>query len=128
MWVAPFGEETATRILERNESVNHSEDEIEAAIKAERLIRQKLLKIMDLQRDIDALPRDNQPSPFGSAKWKNARPEELQRLVMMTAIQFVFFEPKDWVQGNEEFHVAGGRLMELTASQLAWLRKEYHRG
>jgi hypothetical protein len=38
---------------------------------------------MDLQGDIDTLLRDSNPSPFGPAKWKDARPEELQRLVMM---------------------------------------------
>ena len=58
--------------------------------------RVKLLDIMDLQGDIDTLLRDVRRSPFGSEKFKNARPEELQRLVMMTALQFVLFEPHDY--------------------------------
>lgn len=105
--------------------MSHSEDEIKDAIKTQRLVCEKLLAIMDLQGDIDALLRDSQPSPFGSAKFKNARPEELQRLVMMTAIQFVLFEPDKWVEGNEDFKVAAENLIEVTSSQLAWLKVKY---
>lgn len=105
--------------------MSHSEDEINDAIKTQRLLCQKLLQIMDLQGDIDALLRDSHPSPFGSAKFKNARPEELQRLVMMTAIQFVLFEPDEWVKGNEDFKVAAEKLIEITSSQLAWLKEKY---
>ena len=108
--------------------MDFSEEQVEDARKTQRLICQKLLEIIDLQGDIDALLRDNHPSPFGSAKWKNARPEELQRLVMMTALQFVLFEPEDWVQGNEEFQEAAGKLLEVTVSQLGWLRDKYHQG
>ncbi|MFG0261944.1 MAG: hypothetical protein ACF788_06105 [Novipirellula sp. JB048] len=106
--------------------MSYSEDEINDAVKTQKLVCQKLLEIMDLQGDIDALLRDNHPSPFGSAKWKNARPEELQRLVMMTAIQFVLFEPKDWVQGNEEFNQVAENLLGVTSSQLNWLKEKYH--
>jgi hypothetical protein len=105
--------------------VDHSEDEINDAIKTQRLVCQKLLQIMDLQGDIDALMRDSHPSPFGSARFKNARPEELQRLVMMTAIQFVLFESDEWVEGNKDFKVAAEKLIEVTSSQLAWFKENY---
>ena len=105
--------------------MSHSEDEIEDAIKTQKLLCQKLLQIMDLQGDIDALLRDSHPSPFGSAKFTNARPEELQRLVMMAAIQFVLFEPDELVEGNEDFKVAAEKLIEITSSQLASLKEKY---
>ncbi len=105
--------------------MEHSEDEINDAIKTQRLVCQKLLEIMDLQGDVDALLRDSHPSPFGSAKFKNARPEELQRLVMMTAIQFVLFEPDGWVERNKDFKVASEKLIEITSSQLTWLKEKY---
>ena len=105
--------------------MSNPEDEIKDAIKAQRLVCQKLLEIMDLQGDVDALIRDSHPSPFGSAKFKNARPEELQRLVMMTAIQFILFEPDDWVEGNKDFKVAAENLINLTSSQLNWLKEKY---
>ena len=41
------------------------------------------------------------PTPFGSRKWQYASLEALQRLVAMTAIQFVLFEPVRRVKGNE---------------------------
>ena len=107
--------------------MSHSEDEINDAIKTQRLVCQKLLQIMDLQGDVDALLRDSHPSPFGSAKFKNARPEELQRLVMMTAIQFVLFEPNEWVQENKDFKVAAEKLMEVTSLQLKWLEEKHRR-
>lgn len=108
--------------------MDYSEEEINDAIKTERLVCEKLLEIMDLQGDIDALLRDSHPSPFGSAKFKNARPEELQRLVMMTAIQFVAFEPNDWVPGNEDFKDAGEKLIKMSSSQLKWLKQKYPEG
>ena len=107
--------------------MSHSEDEINDAIKTQRLVCQKLLGIMDLQGDVDALLRDSHPSPFGSAKFKNARPEELQRMVMMTAIQFILFEPAEWVEKNHEFKVAAEKLIEVTSSQLKWLKEKHHR-
>lgn len=82
------------------------------------LVGNKLLEIMDLQADIDALLRDEHPTPFGSAKWKNARLETLQRLVLMTALQFVLFEPEDLVAGNDEFRTAAERLLEVVFGQL----------
>jgi hypothetical protein len=105
--------------------MSHSEEEINDAIKTQRLVCQKLLEIMDLQGDVDALLRESHPSPFGSAKFKNARPEELQRLVMMTAIQFVLFEPDEWVEGNKDFKIAAENLIEMTVSQLKWLKKKH---
>lgn len=83
--------------------MSHSEEEIRDAAKTQTLICKKLLEILDLQGDIDTLLRDCQQTPFDSAKWKDARPEVLQRLVLMTAMQFVLFEPKDWVEGNDKF-------------------------
>ena len=106
--------------------MSYSEDEIDDAIKTQALVCKKLLEIMDLQGDIDSLLRDAHPSPFGSARWKDARPEELQRLVMMTAIQFVLFEPDDLVEGNRELKVAAEQFLGLTSSQLKWLREKYH--
>ena len=59
--------------------MDFSEDEIRDAERTAGVLCKKLLEIMHLQPDIDALLRDKHPTPFGSAKWKNARPEELQR-------------------------------------------------
>ena len=106
--------------------MSHSEDEINDAIKTQRLVCQKLLEIMDLQGDIDALLRDSHPSPFGSAKFKNARPEELQRLVMMTSVQLLLFEPSNWVEGNSDLKIAAEKLINVTSSQLKWLKEKYH--
>lgn len=44
----------------------------------------------------------------------------------MTAIQFVLFEHEDWVQGNEDFKVAAEKLIDVTGSQLKWLKEKYH--
>ncbi len=88
------------------------------AKKAGELVRKKLMEIMDLQADIDALLRDQHPTPFGSQKWQYACIEALQRLVAMTAIQFVLFEPADWVQGNDEFRAAAERVITILAAQL----------
>ncbi len=107
--------------------MDYSEEEINDAINTQRLVCQKLLEIMELQGDIDTLLRDCHPSPFGSARWKNARPEELQRLVMMAAVQFVLFEPDDLVQGNGDFRTAAEELIEVTSSQLKWLYEKYHK-
>ncbi len=101
------------------------EEERRDAAKTQELVCKKLLEIMDLQADIDALLRDKHPTPFGSAKWKNARPEELQRLVLMTAIQFVLFEPVDWVTGNDEFKVAADKLLQVVIAQMKWLGVKY---
>ena len=107
--------------------MSHSEEEINDAIKSQRLVCKKLLEIMDLQGDVDTLLRDVHRSPFGSGKFKNAQPEELQRLVMMTAMQFVLFEPTDLVKGNAEFTLAAEKLLDLTSSQLNWLKEKFHK-
>src|SRR5690349_9257442 len=70
------------------------------------LVHKKLLEIMELQADIDTLLRGDHPTPFGSKKWEYADLESLQRLVAMTAIQFVLFEPVGRVKGNDEVRVA----------------------
>ena len=92
------------------------------------LVRKKLMEIMDLQADIDALLRDKHPTPFGSQKWKNAFPETLQRLVAMAAIQFVLFEPVGYVAGNDEFKVVAEKLLTILAGQLKMLTKNQSQG
>ena len=77
---------------------------------------------MDLQADIDALLRDDHPTPFGSKHWQYACPEALQRLVAMTAIQFVLFEPVSRVRGNEEFKVAADKMIKIIVAQLKTLK------
>ena len=86
------------------------------------LVRNKLKEIMDLQADIDALIQDEHPTPFGSKNWRYACPEALQRLVAMTAIQFVLFEPEGLVKGNDEFKVAAERLIDIILAQLKTLK------
>ncbi len=105
-----------------------SDEELKDAARRQRLVCEKLLEIMDLQGDIDVLMRDKHPSPFGSAKWKDARPEELQRLVLMTAVQFVLFEPNDWVPGNDEFEEVADEFLQFVSGQLKWLKAKYHGG
>jgi hypothetical protein len=46
------------------------EEERRDAEKTAELVRKKLMEIMDLQADIDALLRDKHPTPFGSQKWQ----------------------------------------------------------
>jgi len=86
------------------------------------LVRKKLMEIMDLQADIDTLLRDDHPTPFGSKNWQYASLEALQRLVAMTAIQFVLFEPVSRVKGNDEFKVAADRMIEIIVAQLKTLK------
>src|SRR5260370_37776543 len=57
------------------------------------LVHKKLMEIMDLQGEIHALLRDDHPKPSRTTSWQYASLEALQRLVVMTAIQFVLFEP-----------------------------------
>lgn len=102
-----------------------SEDEIRDAANAQALICRKLLEIMDLQADIDGLLRDKHPTPFGSKNWQNARPEELQRNVLRTAIQFVLFEPVDWVDGNDRFQGIADDMLKLILDQCKWIRAKY---
>ena len=86
------------------------------------IVHKKLLKIMDLQADIDTLLRGDQPTPFGSEKWQYACLEALQRVVAITAIQFVLFEPVGRVKGNDEFKVAAEKLLEILVAQLKTLK------
>ncbi len=92
------------------------------AEKTGELVRKKLMAIMDLQGDIDALLRDAHPTPFGSKNWQYACPEALQRIVAMTAIQFVLFEPVDWVKDNDDFKAAAEKLIAIIAAQLKTLK------
>jgi hypothetical protein len=86
------------------------------------LVRKKLMEIMDLQADIDALLRDKHPTPFGSKNWQYAEIEALQRLVAMTAIQFVLFEPVERVNGNDHVKVAAEKMIEILVAQLKTLK------
>jgi hypothetical protein len=106
--------------------VSVPEDELRDATRTQELVRKKLLEMMDLQADIDGLLRDSHPTPFGSAKWKNARPEELQRLVLMAATQFVLFEPEDWVAGNDNFKPVAEDMLAIVSEQLKWLNEKYN--
>src|SRR4051795_5864735 len=94
------------------------------AEKTGELVRKKLMEIMDLQADIDALLRDVHPTPFGSKNWQYACIEALQRLVAMTAIQFVLFEPAGRVKGNNELHVVADKMIEIIIAQLKTLKTE----
>ncbi len=80
------------------------------------------MEIMDLQADIDALLRDDHPTPFGSKNWQYACPEALQRLVAMTAIQFILFEPADWVKGNDDLRAAADKMLAIIVAQLKTLK------
>ena len=99
-----------------------SDKERREAEKTGELIRKKLMEIMDLQADIDALLRDDHAKPLGSKKWQYASLEALQRLVVMKAIEFVLFEPVSWVKGNDEFKVAAERMIEIFVVQLKTLK------
>jgi hypothetical protein len=46
----------------------------------------------------------------------------LQRLVAMTAIQFVLFEPVERVKGNEEVKVRAESLVSMLSEQLKTLK------
>jgi hypothetical protein len=91
------------------------------AARTQELVRKKLLEIMDLQADIDALLRESHPTPFGSHKWKDAGPEMLQRLVAMAAIRFVLFEPVGYVAGNDEVKAVAEKLLTILGDQLKTL-------
>ena len=98
------------------------EEERRDAEKTGELVRKKLMAIMDLQADVDALLRDTHPTPFGSQKWQYASHEALQRLVAMTAIQFLLFEPVSFVKGNDEVKVAAEKLIAILHTQLKTLK------
>ena len=99
-----------------------SDEERRDAEKTGVLVGKKLFEIMELQADIDALLRDKHPTPFGSKNWQYADLEALQRLVAMTAIQFVLFEPVGHVKGNDEFKVAADKMIEIIIAQLKTLK------
>ena len=99
-----------------------TDDEWEDAKKTGVLVSKKLMEIMDLQADIDALLRDEHPSPFGSKNWQYADIESLQRWVAMTAIQFVLFEPEGRVKGDAEFKAAAEKLMGIFSMQMKTLK------
>ena len=92
------------------------------AEKTGHLVSKKLFEIMDLQGDIDALLREEHPTPFGSKNWQYACPQALQRMVAMTAIQFVLFEPVGIVKGNDEFKKAAEKLLDIIGAQLKKLK------
>jgi hypothetical protein len=92
------------------------------AEKTGELVRKKLLEIMDLQADIDALLGDKPPTPFVSKNCQYACHEALQRIVAMTAIQFVLFEPVGRVKGNDEFKLAAVKVIEIILAQLKTLK------
>jgi hypothetical protein len=79
-------------------------------------------EIMDLQADIDALLRDKHPSPFGSKNWEYACLEAKQRVVAMTAIQFLLFEPVGLVKGNDKLKVAAEKMVGILIDQLKTLK------
>ena len=86
--------------------MSYSEDEIKDAIKTQTLVCEKLLEIMELQGDIDSLYETPILHPSVQPDGRTLVPKNFTRLVMMTAIQFVCFEPNDWVDGNRELKVA----------------------
>lgn len=99
-----------------------SDEERRDAEKTGELISTKLFEIMDLQADIDALLRDKQPTPFGSKNWQYACLEAKQRVVAMTAIQFLLFEPVGLVKGNDELKGVADKMIGLLIDQLKTLK------
>ena len=77
---------------------------------------------MSVSDDIDALLREKHPTPFGSKHWEYACIEASQRVVAMTAIQFVLFEPVGHVKRNDEFHAAADKMIEIIIAQLKTLK------
>jgi hypothetical protein len=99
-----------------------SNEERRDAEKTGVLVGKKLLEIMDLQADIDALLRDGKPTPFGSKKWQYASLEAMTRIVAMTALQFLLFEPTGRVKGNDELKPAAEKLIDILIGQLKTLK------
>lgn len=99
-----------------------SDEERRNANNTGQLVSKKLKEIMDLQADIDALLREKLPTPFGSKNWEYACIEALQRIVAMTAIQFVLFEPEGRVKGDTEFKAAADKMIKVILSQLKTLK------
>lgn len=52
----------------------------------------------------------------------------IAHLVLMTAVQFVLFEPNDWVPGNDEFEEVADEFLQFVSGQLKWLKAKYHGG
>jgi hypothetical protein len=92
------------------------------AERAGKLVREKLLAIMDLQAEIDTLLRGDRSRPFHLEKWRYASPEALQRVVALKAIQFILFEPVDWVTGNDEFKIVADEVLKIVTAQLKTLK------
>lgn len=99
-----------------------SDEERRDAEKTGELVSKKLFAIMDLQADIDALLRDQHPTPFGSKTWQYACLEAKQRVVAMTALQFLLFEPVSLVKGNEELQEAAKKLIGILTDQMKTLK------
>ena len=99
-----------------------SDEERRDAEKTGELVSKKLFAIMDLQADIEALLRDKHPTPFGSKNWQYACLEAKQRVVAMTAIQFLHFEPVGLVKGNDELKVAAEQIVGILIDQLKTLK------
>ena len=99
-----------------------SDEERRDAEKTGELVSKKLFAIMDMQADIDALLRDKHPTPFGSKNWQYACLEAKQRVVAMTAIQFLLFEPVGLVKGNNELNVAAEQIVGILIDQLKTLK------
>ncbi len=99
-----------------------SDEERRDAEKTGELVSKTLFAIMDLQADIDALLRDTHSTPFGSKNWQYAGLEAKQRVVAMTAIQFLLFEPVGLVKGNEEMKVAAEKMIGILIDQLKTLK------
>lgn len=95
-----------------------SEEERRKAEQIGQRISENLLKIMDLQGEMDCLLRDVESSPFGSKNWQNVSPATKQRVVAMAAIQFLLFEPADYVEGNDKLKSAADELVEVLVRQL----------
>ncbi len=72
------------------------------AEKTGELVRKKLMEIMDLQADIDALLRDDHAHAVRVEEMAVRLSGSPATLVAMTAIQFVLFEPVGRVKGNDE--------------------------
>ena len=71
---------------------------------------------------MDGYLRDDHPTPFGSKHWQYASIEALQRIVALTAIQLVLFEPVNLVKGNEEFKIAAEKMLQIIIAQLKTLK------
>jgi len=99
-----------------------SDEERREAGRIGEIVGKKLLQIMDLQGDIDALLQDRHPTPFGSRPWQYASLEAMQRIVAMTALQFVLYEPVKSVKANDEFQVAADKIIEIMIAQLKTLK------